>query len=97
VHDEHVHAVFKSSGQIGRPQPVCGQKPRSQAFYDIEDTGEAEVTFSVPGDASQSETSDLPVEDRGMLANALGGITVTGKPRSSQATCEYEITEVTGN
>ncbi|MFD4643364.1 hypothetical protein ACFWN2_39075 [Lentzea sp. NPDC058436] len=71
---------------------ACGPKSYTyEAFYDIEGTGTAEVTLSVPGGASQSETVDLPVKDRGMLANALGRITLTVRPQTGQATCKLRV------
>jgi hypothetical protein len=71
---------------------ACGQKSYTyEAFYDIEGTGKAEMTLSVPGGASQSETVDLPVKDRALLANALGRITLTVKPETGQATCRLRV------
>ena len=71
---------------------ACGQKSYTyEAFYDIEGTGKAEMTLNVPGGASQSETVDLPVKNRAMLANALGRITLTVKPQAGQATCKLRV------
>ncbi|MFC3894603.1 hypothetical protein ACFOWZ_24245 [Lentzea rhizosphaerae] len=71
---------------------ACGQKSYTyEAFYDIEGTGKAEMTLNVPGGASQSETVDLPVKNRAMLANALGRITLIVKPRSGEATCKLRV------
>lgn len=71
---------------------ACGQKSYTyEAFYDIEGTGKAEVTLDVPRGASQSETVDLPVKNRGMLANALGRITLTVTPENGQATCKLRV------
>jgi hypothetical protein len=96
---------------------ACGQKSYTyEAFYDVEGTGKAEMTLVVPGDSTETETVDLPVKNRAMLANALGKITLKNRPQNGQATCklrvekekeisnagneatcEYVITEDTGN
>lgn len=74
------------------PQPVCGQKSYTyEAFYDIEGTGKAEVTLNVSGGTTQTETVDLPVKNRGMLANALGKISLKVKPQNGQATCKLRV------
>ncbi len=71
---------------------ACGQKSYTyEAFYDIEGTGKAEMTLSVPGGAPQSETVDLPVKNRAMLANALGKISLTVKPENGQVTCKLRV------
>lgn len=71
---------------------ACGPKSYTyEAFYDVEGTGKAELTLTVPGGASQSETVDLPVKNRAMLANALGKITLTVKPQAGQATCKLRV------
>ncbi|SEQ47451.1 hypothetical protein SAMN05216188_103151 [Lentzea xinjiangensis] len=71
---------------------ACGQKSYTyEAFYDVEGTGQAEVTLTVPGGAAQSETVDLPLRNRALLANALGRITLIVQPRSGQATCKLRV------
>ncbi|MET8757260.1 lipoprotein [Lentzea sp. NPDC004782] len=70
---------------------ACGQKSYTyEAFYDIEGSGKAELTLAVPGGASQSETVDLPVKNRAMLANALGRITLKVKS-DNQVTCKLRV------
>lgn len=71
---------------------ACGQKSYTyEAFYDIEGTGKAELTLNIPDGASQSETVDLPVKNRAMLANALGKITLTVQPENGEATCKLRV------
>jgi hypothetical protein len=71
---------------------ACGPKNYTyEAFYDVEGTGKAELTLTVPGGASQSETVDLPVKNRAVLANALGRVTLTVKPQTGQATCKLRV------
>ncbi|MEV6715592.1 hypothetical protein AB0M48_26535 [Lentzea sp. NPDC051208] len=71
---------------------ACGPKSYTyEAFYDVEGTGKAQLTLTVPGGASQSETVDLPVKNRAMLANALGKIMLTVKPQTGQATCKLRV------
>jgi hypothetical protein len=70
---------------------ACGQKSYTyEAFYDIEGSGRAELTLTVPGGAAQSETVDLPVKNRAMLANALGKITLKVKS-DNQLTCRLRV------
>ena len=70
---------------------ACGQKSYTyEAFYDIEGTGKAEMTLVVPGGASQSETVDLPMKNRAMLANALGKVTLKVKS-DNQVTCKLRV------
>ncbi|MGW4210052.1 hypothetical protein ACWEIJ_18835 [Lentzea sp. NPDC004789] len=70
---------------------ACGQKSYTyEAFYDIEGSGKAELALTVPGGASQSETVDLPVKNRAMLANALGKITLKVKS-DNQVTCRLRV------
>ncbi|GGU35245.1 hypothetical protein [Lentzea flava] len=70
---------------------ACGPKSYTyEAFYDVEGTGKAEVSVSVPGGNSYTETVDLPVRNRGMLANALGKITVKVKS-DNQVTCKLRV------
>jgi hypothetical protein len=70
---------------------ACGQKSYTyEAFYDIEGSGKAELTLTVPGGAAQSETVDLPVKNRAMLANALGKITLKVKS-DNQLTCRLRV------
>lgn len=71
---------------------ACGQKSYTyEAFYDIEGTGKAEMTLVVPGGATETETVDLPFQNRAMLANDLGKITLTVKPQNGQATCKLRV------
>ncbi|SDG92617.1 hypothetical protein SAMN05216553_113145 [Lentzea fradiae] len=70
----------------------CGTKSYTyEAFYDVEGTGKAELTLVVPGGATRSETVDLPLENQALLANALGRITLTVKPRDGRATCKLRV------
>ena len=70
---------------------ACGQKSYTyEAFYDIEGTGKAEVSLNVPGGASTTETVDLPLKNRAMLANALGKITLKVKS-DNQVTCKLRV------
>lgn len=70
---------------------ACGQKSYTyEAFYDIEGSGRAELTLTVPGGAAQSETVALPVKNRAMLANALGKITLKVKS-DNQLTCRLRV------
>lgn len=70
---------------------ACGPKSYTyEAFYDIEGTGKAELTLNVPGGAAQSETVDLPLKNRAMLANALGKITLKVKSEN-QVTCKLRV------
>lgn len=70
---------------------ACGQKSYTyEAFYDIEGSGKSELALTVPGGASQSETVDLPVKNRAMLANALGKITLKVKS-DNQVTCRLRV------
>lgn len=70
---------------------ACGQKSYTyEAFYDVEGTGKAEVTVTVPGGSSSTETVDLPVKGRGMLANALGKVTLKVKS-DNQVTCKLRV------
>ena len=71
---------------------ACGQKSYTyEAFYDVEGTGKAEVTLVIPDGASGTETVDLPLKDRAMLANALGKITLTVRPQNGEATCKLRV------
>jgi hypothetical protein len=71
---------------------ACGQKSYTyEAFYDVEGTGKAEMTLVVPGGSTETETVDLPVKNRAMLANALGKITLKIKPQNGQATCKLRV------
>ncbi|MEV6241393.1 hypothetical protein [Lentzea sp. NPDC051838] len=70
---------------------ACGQKSYTyEAFYDIEGTGKAELSLVVPGGASETETVDLPVKNRAMLANSLGKISLKVKS-DSQVTCKLRV------
>lgn len=70
---------------------ACGPKSYTyEAFYDVEGTGQAEVAVSVPNGHSYTETVDLPVRNRGMLANALGKITLQVKS-DNQVTCKLRV------
>lgn len=72
---------------------ACGG-PKSytyEAFYDVEGVGKAEVTLNVPGGTTKTETVDLPVKNRGMLANALGKITLTVKAQEGSVTCRLRV------
>lgn len=70
---------------------ACGQKSYTyEAFYDVEGTGKAEVTVAVPGGESSSETVSLPVKGRGMLANALGKVTLKVKS-DNEVTCKLRV------
>jgi hypothetical protein len=70
---------------------ACGQKSYTyEAFYDVEGTGKAEISLSVPGGASYTETVDLPVKNRAMLANALGRITLR-VTSDNQVTCRLRV------
>lgn len=70
---------------------ACGPKSYTyEAFYDIEGTGKAELTLNIPGGAAQSETVDLPLKNRAMLANALGKITLKVKSEN-QVTCKLRV------
>lgn len=71
---------------------ACGQKSYTyEAFYDVEGTGKAEVSLSIPGNTAPAETVDLPLKNRALLANALGKVTLTVKPVSGQATCKLRV------
>lgn len=70
---------------------ACGPKSYTyEAFYDVEGAGKAEVSVSVPNGHSYTETVDLPVHNRGMLANALGKITVKVQS-DNQVTCKLRV------
>jgi hypothetical protein len=70
---------------------ACGQKSYTyEAFYDVEGTGKAELTLSVPAGNSVTETVDLPVKNRALLANALGKVTLKVKS-DDQVTCKLRV------
>lgn len=70
---------------------ACGPKSYTyEAFYDIEGSGRAEISLNVPGGSSSTETVDLPVHNRGMLANALGKITLKVKS-DNEVTCKLRV------
>jgi hypothetical protein len=70
---------------------ACAPKSYTyEAFFDIEGTGKAEMTLNVPGGASEAETVDLPLKNRGMLANTLGKITLKVKS-DNQVTCKLRV------
>ncbi|MDT7786174.1 MAG: hypothetical protein QOF58_4593 [Pseudonocardiales bacterium] len=70
---------------------ACGQKSYTyEAFYDVEGTGKAEISLVVPGGSSTTETVELPVKNRAMLANALGKVTLKVKS-DNQVTCKLRV------